>query len=199
MTSPGGYSSAAPPSTSTGLLARAKARESEAWRRLAGLYGPVVYGWSRRCGLQSADAADVVQDVFAAVWKSIEGFRRDRPGDSFRGWLWTITRNKVRDRARDAGPAASGGTDARLVLERLAAAPDDEPPAPPSALIARGALELVRAEFEPRTWQAFWRTTVVGTPAAEVGEELGMSVAAVYKCKSRVLHRLRQELAGLDF
>jgi DNA-directed RNA polymerase specialized sigma24 family protein len=46
--------------------------------------------------VSEADAADVSQDVFAAVARHIADFRRERPGDSFRGWLWTITRNKVR-------------------------------------------------------------------------------------------------------
>ncbi len=63
--------------------------------------------------------------------------------------------------------------------------------------ISRRAVELVRAEFEPRTWEAWWKTAVEGRPAADVAAELGMSLAAVYKAKSRVLLRLRQELAGL--
>ena len=40
--------------------------------------------------------------------------RRDRSGDSFRGWLWTITQNKIRDqfRYRQGAPQAEGGSDA---------------------------------------------------------------------------------------
>lgn len=61
----------------------------------------------------------------------------------------------------------------------------------------RRALDLVRAEFENRTWDAFWRTAIDGQPAGDVAAQLGMSLHAVYKAKSRVLRRLRQELAGL--
>jgi RNA polymerase sigma-70 factor (ECF subfamily) len=49
-------------------------------------------------------------------------------------------------------------------------------------------------EFEERTWQAFWRTAVDGRSAADVGAELGMTPGAVRVAKSRVLHRLREEL-----
>ena len=63
-------------------------------------------------------------------------------------------------------------------------------------ILSRRAVELVRAEFEKRTWEAWWKTAVEGRPAADVAAEMGMSFAAVYKAKSRVLLRLRQELAG---
>ena len=107
-----GASGNAPGSTSTSLLDRVKAGEAEAWERLADLYGPLVYGWCRQSGLQAEDAADVGQEVFGAVLARVERFRRDRPGDSFRGWLWTITRNKIRDhfRRRSGKAQAQGGT-----------------------------------------------------------------------------------------
>jgi len=60
-----------------------------------------------------------------------------------------------------------------------------------------GVLETIRAEFESRTWQAFWRTTVDGRAPAHVAEDLEMSVAAVYMAKSRVLCRLRQVMGEL--
>ncbi len=65
-------------------------------------------------------------------------------------------------------------------------------------ILSQRAVELVRAEFEQHTWEAWWKTAVEGRPAADVAAEMGMSLAAVYKAKSRVLLRLRQELAGLQ-
>ena len=59
------------------------------------------------------------------------------------------------------------------------------------------ALQLMQAEFQPATWKAFWECVTGGRSAADVGAELGMSVAAVYAAKSRVLRRLREELDGL--
>jgi RNA polymerase sigma-70 factor (ECF subfamily) len=55
----------------------------------------------------------------------------------------------------------------------------------------------MQTEFEQSTWRACWEHTVTGKSAAAVGQELGMSEGAVYVAKSRVLRRLRQELAGL--
>jgi RNA polymerase sigma-70 factor, ECF subfamily len=54
----------------------------------------------------------------------------------------------------------------------------------------------MQAEFQPATWKACWECAAVGRPAAEVAAELGMTVNAVYLATSRVLRRLRQELAG---
>ena len=63
--------------------------------------------------------------------------------------------------------------------------------------LSRRALDLVRAEFENRTWEAFWRTAIDGQRPAHVADDLGMSLNAVYKAKSRVLRRLRRELGDL--
>lgn len=54
-----------------------------------------------------------------------------------------------------------------------------------------------RSEFEPRSWQAFWRSAVDGIPTAVVAEELGVTAAAVRQSRSRILRRLRQQLGDL--
>ena len=189
-------------STSSSLLHRVRQHDSQAWERLTYLYTPLVYAWSRKCGVASEDAMDVCQEVFRAIHRSINDFRRERPGDSFRGWLWTITRNKVRDHFRAAGktPAALGGTDAHHQFTQL---PDAEPATESHAAsgssnsLFRRGLELVRAEFEDKTWQAFWRVTIDEVATKDVAAELGMSTGAVRKAKFRVLRRLREELHGL--
>jgi RNA polymerase sigma-70 factor (ECF subfamily) len=172
-----------------------------AWERLLRLYGPAVEGWCRRAGLSAEDAADVRQEVFGAVARGIARFRRDRPGDSFRGWLYAATRSRLVDHWRRAGrqPRAAGGTDAQ---DRLLELPDQEPPAseaPEAAApeLYRRSVRLIRTEFEERTWQAFWRVTVDGRSAVEVAAELGMTPGAVYVAKSRVLKRVREEFADL--
>jgi RNA polymerase sigma-70 factor (ECF subfamily) len=184
-------------STSSSLIARVKSADPEAWERLSTLYTPLVYGWCRHSGLTAEDAADVAQDVFAAVIKAVKHFRHDGPQDSFRGWLWTITRNEVRKRAsREARqPQARGGTDARRALQGV---PDyfESDTAPVDAhsetRLVRRAAQVVRNEFEPATWQAFWRTAVDGQKAGEIADELEMSPGAVRQAKYRVLKRLRE-------
>ena len=192
-----------PRSVSSSLLQRLKAESPEAWRRLVYLFGPTVYQQCRCDGLQEADAGDVVQDVFRAVSTQIGSFRRDRPRDTFRGWLWAITRNKLADYWQDRRkhPEAHGGTDAQIRFANLAAneSADSDTPSKPrtSTSLYRRALNLLQSEFEERTWKAFWRVGVDGCTPAEVADEFGMSVKAVYVAKTRVLRRLREELGDL--
>ncbi len=207
------------PSTSTSLLYRAREGDGDSWRRLAQVYGPVVYAWARRSGCQSADAADVMQETFASVAKAIGGFDYSKPGSTFRGWLWTITRNKIRDRARAAGLTAAGGTEANLKMQQVAGEEplvDSElgdpqlvdspveselPPGDETSDIAsvrRRTIELMRESFDPRSWRMFWETAVEGREPAAVADEMGVSRWAVYKARARVLHRLQQEMQGLD-
>lgn len=182
-------------STSRSLLQRARDHEAAAWERLVELYSPLVSHWCRACGLESNDAADVFQDVFQAVARHLEDFRRDRAGDTFRGWLRAIALNKVRDhfRRRQREPGGVGGSEA---LRRMDQVPDTallEEEGAEHDLLHR-ALNRVRDEFEPRSWQAFWRTAVDGRSAPDVASELAMSAGAVRVAKSRILHRIRTEL-----
>jgi RNA polymerase sigma-70 factor, ECF subfamily len=132
-------------------------------------------------------------------------FRRDRPGDTFRGWLATIAQNRIRDFHRRAAnrPQGLGGSEFNQLVQNL---PDPAAESDPSLSgemdaerrgVFHRTLELVRAEFEERTWTAFWRATVDAEPPDVVAAELGISLNAVYKAKSRVLRRLREELDGV--
>ena len=193
-----------PSSISSTLLDQLRARRPEAWQRLVRLYGPVIYRWCRRSNLTAEDAADVVQEVLSAVMVHLPDFRRDRPQDSFSGWLATITRNKVREhyRRRHGKAEARGGSTAQRQMAEIPQPPEPsdesiQPDAQSAACLSRRALEMIRAEFEARTWEAFWRVSVDGQSPAHVAADLEMSVAAVYKAKSRVLGRFRQVLAEL--
>jgi len=191
--------------TSTSLLHRVRGQEPEAWTRLVTLYGPLVYRWCRESGLNGEDAGDVVQEVFGSVVTSIDNFRGERPG-SFRAWLKSITRHRIHDsleRGKKGLPDARGGTVAHQELLQVAESVEPstatKAPNPGSEdALWRRALELVRAEFEPHTWQAFWRVAVDEQRPAEVAAELGMTVPAIYQAKSRVLRRVRRELSDLE-
>jgi RNA polymerase sigma-70 factor (ECF subfamily) len=187
-------------STSLSLLERARAQDPDAWRRLSRIYGPLVYRWARQAGLQESDASDLTQEVFGVVSTRIEDFRHDRPGDSFRGWLWGITSNKLKEhfRGRAVDPQAFGGTEANVQLHAVPDAPPEESQAEDlldtnTGLMHR-AIGLIRAEFEEKTWQAFWRAAIDEQKAPEIAEELGMTSVAVRQAKCRVLRRLKQEM-----
>ena len=140
----------------------------------------------------------MVQNVFASVASGICSFQPKKDQGSFRSWLATITRNKVRDyfRKRATSEVGAGGTTA---WQQLQEEPDklESTICPESARggINHQVLKSVRNEFETTTWTAFWMTAVDGKTAAEVAEATGTNVASVYQAKSRVLRRLRQRLA----
>ncbi len=184
--------------TSLSLLQRAKVNDQLAWAKLVALYQPLVLHWCRRGGAQGAEGQDVAQEVFLAASNGLADFERERAG-SFRAWLRGITRHKLLDlyRRRDRQPAAaSGGTEA---MQRIYDVPD------PSAAeesqevggLYRRALELVRPEFETRTWDAFWRSAVEQHDTGAIAAELKMTAVAVRIAKSRVLSRLREEAGEL--
>jgi RNA polymerase sigma-70 factor (ECF subfamily) len=185
------------------LLARVQANDALAWEGLVNLYAPLVFHWCRSRGLQDQDCADVLQEVFRAVVARVGDFRKERPGDTFRGWLRRITQNKLHDhfRRRIRETPGVGGSSAR---EHLAQLPGPEPAEDDlvsdgegeSVLFAR-ALDLIRAEFADQTWAAFWRTAVEGRSAKDVAADLAMTPGAVRVAKCRVLRRLREELGDL--
>src|SRR5687768_14276183 len=87
-------SSQSPSATSPSLLDRVRANDQQAWNRLVSLYAPLILHWCRRWDLQDQDVADIFQDVFQAVATHIVQFRKERAGDTFRGWLRTVTTSK---------------------------------------------------------------------------------------------------------
>jgi RNA polymerase sigma-70 factor (ECF subfamily) len=187
-------------STSTNLLHRVQANQADAWRRLVDCYGPLVWHWCRQAELQAHDGADVFQQVFQSVFRRIGDFVRRPDHGSFRGWLLVVTQNQIRDHFRRMRGRANptGGSDAHQRLLALAD-PDSNDSRTTSGVhpvsqLLHSTLERIRPEFEPRTWQAFWQTTVEGQPSGEVAEALGMTPGAVRKAKARILSRLRSEL-----
>jgi RNA polymerase sigma-70 factor (ECF subfamily) len=183
--------------TSPSLLERLRRPgEAAAWARFVDLYTPLLYHWARRAGLQEADSADLVQDVFAVLLRQMPTFAYDCHR-SFRSWLRTVTLNKWREkqRRRAARPPEAG--DAALADLASPPAEDALEETEYRQHLARRALELMQADFPPPTWKACWEVVVSGRRPAEVAAELGMSVDSVYTAKSRVLRRLRQDLDGL--
>lgn len=157
-------------STPASLLERVRQPGDQvAWNRFVELYFGPLLGWARALGLQEADAADLVQDVFATLLRVLPTFDLDQH-KSFRGWLRTVLTNRWRDgmrhRAllpRQADEEALSGMVARA----------DEGPFEETQyrrhLVSR-ALELLRDEFRPATWQAFSEAVVL---SAQKDERLG--------------------------
>ena len=191
------------PVTRPSLLLRIRnPRDEQAWAQFVELYAPLVHRYGRRYGLQEADAADLAQEVLQIVISSASHFEYDPHRGKFRGWLLTVTRNKLRRlwASEARRPRATGDTNVRGLIEQ-----QPDPDADEDAWnreyqrrLLSLAAERTRNSFTESTWLAFWWTTREGKPPRAVAEELGISIGAVYIAKSRVLSRLREVVRQLD-
>jgi RNA polymerase sigma factor (sigma-70 family) len=184
------------PETQPSLLVRLRdAADAPAWSQFVDIYAPLVYDFARRRGLQDADAADLTQEVLAAVAQSVRRFDYDPRRGSFRGWLFTVVVNKFRT-LRDRlyrNEHGSGDTTAQQLLQAVPAATDnDEWDKEYQQRLFAWAAQQVEAAVEEKTWQAFWQTSVGGVRPRDAAKQLHLSVAAVYMAKSRVLARLKE-------
>lgn len=199
--------------TSLSLIVRAKENDPDAWERLVELYSPLVYFWCKESGLSEPDLHDVFQEVFHTLARSINKFRPIENG-TFRGWLRTLTRNKLNDHFRKSGrePRAIGGTEALHFLEQFPAAAHrhstlNRTEAPLSET-SQGEMEIqhsmlcqalanVRDNYAEQTWKAFWMVVIDGRETNDVAKDLSMRPGTVRVAKSRVLKRLRLEIGDL--
>lgn len=191
-----------PPSTRASLILRlADGRDAESWGQFVEIYAPLVFQLACRRGLQQADAADVTQEVLSAVSRAMSRGQYAAGKGTFRGWLLTIARNEVNTAlaGRQRREAAGGGTTAQLDLAAL--------PAPDEAAawetdyqqrLFAWAAERVKEEVQPATWRAFERTAIDRASGDAVAAELGMTIAAVYLAKSRVMKRLREIVREIE-
>jgi RNA polymerase sigma-70 factor (ECF subfamily) len=188
--------------TRQSLLLRARAGEEDAWKDLADLYRPLIFSWLTRQSVPARDLEDLCQEVLLSVVKHLPNFQHsNRPG-AFRSWLRTIVWSRTSDywRAIDAAAQASGGSGFTAVLERMADPDSDlnrQWDEEHDRYVLNRLLDLLDEEFEPTTVRAFRRLALEGADGAETAKELGLSLVAVYKAKSRVLRRIRQEAEGL--
>ena len=188
--------------TSVSLFDRLRAArpDDSDWGRLQAIYLPLIQRWLLRVPGLGHESIDLAQEVLVIMAREIPRFDRQREG-SFRAWLRQVTINKVRNhqRRRQRRPTVELTT-SDVFLDRLAE--------PNSELAREWDLDhdrhvfqklqaVVQPGFAATTWDAFRRFALDGLPAAQVAEELGLSVNAVLLAKSRILKRLREEAGEL--
>jgi len=192
------------PATRASLLVRLRdPRDGRAWSEFVDLYAPLVYRFGCKQGLQDADAADLSQETLRAVAGGIGRLDYDPGRGSFRGWLFTIVRNRLRDFLDKRGRQDQGSGDTGM-LDWLEQQPGRQDPWAEQwereydRQLLLTAARRIRGQFQGATWQAFWRTTVDGQSGKEAAQALEMSVAAVYLAKSRVMARLKEAIRQLQ-
>lgn len=181
--------------TTYSLLSRLQQPDTSnaAWQRFVALYTPLLQCWARRLGLNASDASDLLQEVFLVVLRELPSFQ-PTPQHRFRGWLWTIARNKACElRRRTPQLFVSGEGTEPMAPDEIAARETAEE----LALLSRRAAALLQTDFPTATWKAFWETAVEGRSGKEVALELGMTVGAVYAARFRLQQRLREELGEI--
>src|ERR1700722_9385718 len=110
------------PVTRASLLIRIRdGQDAEAWRQFVQVYSPIVYSFARKRGLQDADAADLMQEVLRSAAVHAERLAYDPKRGTFRGWLYTVTRNKLYSfldgRRRQVAGSGDPATQDRLLEE----------------------------------------------------------------------------------
>lgn len=195
------------PDTRYSLLARlAQGDDALAWDEFVATYQSAIYRFARGRGLADSDAHDVVQKVLLAVHQAVPSWEPSGQRGGFRSWLFrtahVLCLKSIRERRRPG--QSPGGSSA---VERLHAIPSNASAASGDEPMATRdwqrwafcwAASQVEQEVEAHTWQAFWLTAIENKSPAEVAEQLGMRVGAVYAAKCRILSRLRNKVEQLS-
>src|ERR1700678_2055852 len=143
--------------TRASLLVRLRdGGDAGAWQEFVHLYAPVIYGFARKRGLQDADAADLMQEVLRSVSIAAHRLEYDPARGTFRGWLFTVTRNKVFNFLDSRSRRVHGTGDSRMQqrLEQHAEAAADlsaDWEADYQRAMAAQAMERVKGEFQAAT------------------------------------------------
>jgi RNA polymerase sigma factor (sigma-70 family) len=188
--------------TSLSLLCRAGSGAADAWERLDRLYRPFLRGWFLAHGVSPADAEDLTQDVMVAAFRELKEFIHSGRVGAFRAWLRRACLNRLQGyrRALELRGTPEGGTGFQAQLREVvdpAGDPARDWEREHDAGLLRQLVANLPGEFEEKTLRAFRRLAFDGLTAPQVAAELGMTVAAVYIAKTRVLRKLRTEAAGL--
>ena len=183
------------------LLRRVLQNDQDAWTLLVQKYAPLICCWINKSRIPADDQPDVLQEVFQSVVRGLTHVRNEPRRHKLGGWIRTITRNRIIDYIRRSKrfPRAVGGNQANEFLKNVQQGPVKSTTlsnaGPTTSKLSQQALWVMKRSFKPQVCQAFVRTAVDGLTATEVATELGTTAIAVRKNKSRVLHRLKDELA----
>ena len=183
------------------LLLLPNLQDVEAWDQFVEIYDPLIYRLARTRGLQDADARELVQEVFVAVSRAIDRWDPNAEHGRFRDWLFRISRNLlINHLTRRKYRSIASSEESQKGLEQWI-----DPASQESARfdleygrqVFRWASDRVQRQVSPKTWRAFWDTSVAGFSMESTAQQLDMSVGALHIARSRVLGRLRSEVQKL--
>jgi len=196
-------------STRVSLLNRLKNwSDQDSWRDFFDTYWKLIYGAAVRSGLNDAEAQDVVQETLIVVAKKMATFTYDPAVDSFKGWLFYVTRKCIamryrrRERERrgqgNASDEVNFPADIELLPDpagvNLEAAWDVEW----KQTLLDAALVRVKSQVNPKQFQMFSLYVMKQKPVKEVAQMLNVPVAQVYLAKHRISTLVKTEIEHLE-
>jgi RNA polymerase sigma-70 factor (ECF subfamily) len=190
------------PETRASLILRLRdSGDVGAWEEFVAIYRPVIVRLAVARGLQHSDADDLAQQVLLSIARRVPDWESDPQRARFRTWLGRVVRNAALNALSRRKPdRGAGGTSALILINGKAA--DDCDDSEVLDLEARReafrcVADQIRAEFQPKTWEAFWLTAVDGLGAAEAAKQTGKSIGAVYVARCRVMARFQEKVRTL--
>jgi RNA polymerase sigma-70 factor (ECF subfamily) len=170
------------------LLARVANQDRDAFEVLYHRYVRSIFGLALRRLRDRAQAEEVTQEAFAAVWRSAESYRPER--GSAGGWLYTIARNAIVDRLR-----RNSRSDTTSELPEVASpegGPDEQAEESYRAWRVHRALEELNPNEREVIHLAYWS----GLSQSEVANFLGQPLGTVKTRTRSALARLAEVLEG---
>jgi RNA polymerase sigma factor (sigma-70 family) len=181
--------------------------DQESWQEFFDTYWELIYGVAIKAGLTDAEAQDVVQETVISVAKNMRDFRYNA-GGSFKAWLLGATRWRIVDQLRKRMPVCKSLP--RRPEETSRTSTLDKIPCPTGYDLEASwneewrthfrnvALERVKAKVNPKHFQIFDLYAVKQWPVQKVAQSLHVTVAQVYKVKSRIVQLMQKEAARLE-
>ena len=177
------------------LLARTARGDREAFAQLYDRFSRPLYATALRILNNSAEAEDIVQDVFLALWEKSRTFEVAR-GSAF-AWAVTLTRNRAIDRVRMRTRRAE--LLSQTTAEDAGTQPADAGPDSAGQLLSKehaGAVRAAVASLPADQKRALELAFFDGLTQQEISAALRQPLGTVKARIRRGLLRLRDILGG---
>ena len=194
--------------TSRSLLSGIKRGDNVSWTRFLATYRPLVWMLGEKYRFNADEKEELMQRVLNDFYNARDAFTYDPAKGSFRGYLYTVVRNRItamaRAKERDQrlvrpednealeGVIASGGLDAPRW---------DQQEAWDRAWrvhIVTQAREDIKSILEPRVLQVFDQWHEQGEDPKAIARRFGISLATFYNYKQRVLDALKACIQNME-
>jgi RNA polymerase sigma-70 factor (ECF subfamily) len=201
---------AATPATSTRASIFLKLKSSDpaprelAWRQFYERYAPVILGYAKRTGASAQQAEEVVQNLISGFFEASPRFVYDPSRGRFRGYLKACVGRALSRTRRESSRHATVPVDELDVPDARYGDGGDEELWEQlwRQQLLRRAIDIARQHYQRRgklkTFEAFEQNVLLGVPAQQAAQKLGMNVASVHTAKLRVTEKLKEIRAILQ-